>query len=440
MKVSLLHNVQHRELRSNFRDKYHSVWVDAPWNEVASAEQYARFYHTSIEEVLFAARAGFDAIALNEHHQNAFGGLANPNIIGAILAHATRDVPVAIFQLGSTLPTTAPPNRLAEEYAMLDLLSEGRLIAGMPVGSPMDVSLCYGVPPLEHRERYRESHDLIVKAWTSREPFAWNGKYFQLPCVNVWPRPLQKPYPPVWVPGTASPSTWDFCAEHDYGYMVLTAFSGRMGIQDSARLVRGFQERAASRGRDTNPFRSGLALLPIVGESMAQIERDYFRHVDYFFNGALHIAPQHLNPPGTLDYATLKRTADAVKADPRALNMFDFKGWTFKDFVDNGVIVAGTPKDVTDQVEELVKTYRCGHLMVCMQIGSTPRELALESMAGFAETVIPRVRPLFEDEGWTNHWWPERLRKPRTDAQAPQRSIVSDGSPNGRSETRGSRA
>jgi len=420
MKVSLLHNVQHRELPPDFRDKYHSVWVDPPWSEVASAEQYARFYHSSIEEILFAARAGFDAVALNEHHQNAFGGLPNPNIIGAILANATRDLPVAIFQLGSTLPTTAPPNRLAEEYAMLDLLSEGRLMAGMPVGTPMDVSLCYGVPPIEHRERYRESHDLIIKAWTAKQPFAWNGKYFQLPCVNVWPRPLQTPHPPVWVPGTGSTSTWDFAASFDYGYMVLTAFSGKMGIADSARLVRGFQERAASHGRDANPFRSGLALLPVVGESMAECERNFFRHVDYFFNGALHIAPQHLMPPGT---PVVWRDPAAVAAapkpavDPKSLNPFDFKGWKFKDYVDNGVIVAGSEKDVADQVEELVKKFRCGHLMVCMQIGSMPKELALDSIGRFAKTVIPRVRPLFEDEGWTNHWWPQRLRAPRTDVK-----------------------
>jgi alkanesulfonate monooxygenase SsuD/methylene tetrahydromethanopterin reductase-like flavin-dependent oxidoreductase (luciferase family) len=420
MKVSLLHNVQHRELQfRDFRAKHHSVWVDPPWNECASAEQYARFYHTSIEEILFAARQGFDAVALNEHHQNAFGGLPNPNIIGAILAHQTKNLPVAIFQLGSTLPTTAPPNRLAEEYAMIDLLSEGRLMAGMPVGTPMDVSLCYGVPPLEHRERYRESHDLIIKAWTSREPFAWNGKYFQLPCVNVWPRPLQTPHPPVWVPGTGSTSTWDFAASHDYGYMVLTAFSGKMGIADSARLVGGFQERAAAHGRDANPFRSGLALLPVVGESMAQCERDFFPHVDYFFNGALHIAPQHLMPPGT---PVVWRDPAAVAAAPKApvdrksLNPFDFAGWKFKDYVDNGVIVAGSEKDVADQIEDLVKKFRCGHLMVCMQIGSTPKELAMDSIGRFARSVIPRVRPLFEDEGWTNHWWPERLRGRRTDA------------------------
>ncbi len=116
--------------------------------------------------------------------------------------------------MGSTLPTTNPPTRVAEEYAMLDCISGGRLVAGIPLGSAMDANLCYGIPPIEQRERYREAHDLIIKAWTSREMFTWNGKYQKLPMVNIWPRPVQTPHPPVWVRasaacrrGTSPPST-----------------------------------------------------------------------------------------------------------------------------------------------------------------------------------------------------------------------------------------
>ena len=180
MKISILNNLQHRELPTDFTERYHSNWVDPPWHELASPEQYSRFYWSSIEEHVYAANKGFDAVALNEHHQDCFGGLPNPNVLAGALAHATRDLEVAIFQIGATLTTNVPPNRVAEEYAMLDLLSEGRLIAGMPVGTPMDALLAYWVRPLDQRGRYVEAHDLILKAWASTEPFIWNGKYFQL--------------------------------------------------------------------------------------------------------------------------------------------------------------------------------------------------------------------------------------------------------------------
>ena len=110
--------------------------------------------------------------------------------------------------MGAILPSTSPPTRIAEEYAMLDCISGGRLIAGMPIGSAMDVNLCYGITPVEQRERYAEAHDLILKAWRhDQETFAWNGKYFQLGLVNLWPRPIQQPAPPVWLPGAGSSST-----------------------------------------------------------------------------------------------------------------------------------------------------------------------------------------------------------------------------------------
>jgi len=418
MKFSLMHTMGHRELADDFDQKHHSIWVDPPWHECATSEHYASVYRDSIEEMVFAANKGFDGLALNEHHQNAFGGLPNPNLLAAILAYRTRDLDVALVQLGSTLPTTAPPNRIAEEYAMIDLLSGGRLVAGMPVGTPMDVTMCYGVPPLDHRARYVEAHDLILKAWTAKEPFIWNGKYFQLPCVNVWPQPMQKPRPPVWVPGTASPSTWDFCAVNDHLYMVLTAFSGQLGIQDCIRLLDGYWERVDARGRDRNPFRAGIAVIPVVGESMAQIERDYAKHIHYFFQGTTGIAPEHLNPPGEVDYKSLAaifRQIGRMDSSGGALAPRRFEGFTFKDYVDKNIVLAGTPESVAQQLEELTKRMNTGHLMVCMSFGSMPKELAKENLGAFAEGVIPRLRHLFEGEGWENHWWPERLRGPRRD-------------------------
>ena len=411
MKITVLNNVQHRELAPDFNERFHSNWVDPPWHEVASAEQYCRFYQASLEEHVYAARRGFDGVALNEHHQNSFGGLPNPNVFGGAVAQATRDYESAIVQMGSTLTTNVPPNRIAEEYAMLDLISEGRLIAGMPVGTPMDATLAYGIRPLDQRARYVEAHDLIMKAWAATEPFAWNGKYFQLPCVNVWPRPLQEPHPPVWVPGVASGSTWEMCAANDYGYLVLTAFSGKLGISDSLRLVKGYWERVEAHGRDRNPFRAGIALFPLVGESMAQIERDYLEHLRYFFRGATHTAGQFLNPPGCQSYESLLAMFQAVG---RADLTGGFEDWSFKDFVDNGVVLAGTPAEVGDQIEAVMVEANAGHLMTVFQIGSMPKELTFQSIDAFSE-LLPRLRPMWEDE-WENHWWPQRLRAPRTEA------------------------
>ena len=80
---------------------------------------------------------------------------------------------------------------------------------------------------MEHRERYREAFELVLKAWQAKEIFAWNGKYFQLGQVNLWPRPVQEPHPPVWVPGSGSISTFDFAAEHNVCYCFLSYAGAR---------------------------------------------------------------------------------------------------------------------------------------------------------------------------------------------------------------------
>ena len=90
---------------------------------------------------------------------------------------------------GNSIALYNPPVRVAEEFAMLDCISGGRLVAGFPVGTPMDTVYCYGQNPATLREKYHEAHDLIMRAWTEPEPFAFDGDYTQLRYVNIWPRP-----------------------------------------------------------------------------------------------------------------------------------------------------------------------------------------------------------------------------------------------------------
>ena len=189
MKISMFHLMPHRELPADFEQKYKSVWVDPPFPELADASRVGQYYNWTLDELTYAAQAGLDGICVNEHHQNAYGFMPGPNLMGSALARATNGLDVGIVQMGATLPTTNPPIRIAEEYAMIDCISGGRLIAGMPLGSPMDANMVYGIPPIEQRDRYYEAHDLIIKAWTEPEMFAWNGKYQKLGMVNLWPRP-----------------------------------------------------------------------------------------------------------------------------------------------------------------------------------------------------------------------------------------------------------
>jgi alkanesulfonate monooxygenase SsuD/methylene tetrahydromethanopterin reductase-like flavin-dependent oxidoreductase (luciferase family) len=405
VKVTMFHLMSHRELPDDFHKRYHSVWVDPPWAELASGEQYHDYYWWSLEEAIYAMDAGMDGICVNEHHQNAYGGVPAPNMMGGILAYASRDKDVALVQMGSTLPTSIPPVRVAEEYAMVDVLSGGRLVAGMPIGTPMDVSLCYGIVPVEQRERYYEAHDLIIKAWTEPEMFAWNGKHYQLPMVNLWPRPIQQPHPPIWVPGISSVSTWEFVARHDHAYCILSAFAGSQGINGAKRIADGFWTYMESQGHEVNPFRLGMALPVAVGETEAEAEELYGRHIQYFFGNNVHIAPEFFAIPGHHDYKSLQHMVAQFGSMRLAESLAE---WSYGQFVDRQVLIGGTPDSVAEQLRSLATEMNIGHFMVLLQYGSMPVEVTKRNIDLFCGQVLPRLRDLFEGEH-ENRWWPQRL-------------------------------
>ena len=409
MKISMFHLMPHRELPADFEKRYHSVWVDPPWWELADAKRVGQYYNWTLDELIHAAEAGLDGICVNEHHQNAYGFMPGPNLMGSVLARATNGMDVGIVQMGATLPTTIPPIRVAEEYAMLDCISGGRMIAGMPLGSSMDVNLCYGIPPIEQRDRYYEAHDLIMKAWTTDEIFPWNGRYYQLPMVNLWPRPIQEPHPPVWVPGSGSRSTWDFATRNNHCYCYLSYFGSGIG----KRIMDGFWEFVDSRNLDNNPYRAGFLQLVAVSESDAQAEKDYYEHIRYFYDKTQYIAPEFMMAPGHVDYRSMEYTFRRGFREQIGGVLSDMKNWSFKDFVDHRLVISGGPETVTDMLREAIEDLHCGNLMVLLHIGSMPHELTLKNIDIFAKEVQPHLQNMWDDDQWVNHWWPSGIRDKR---------------------------
>ena len=404
MKISMFHLMPHRELPADFEKRYSSVWVTPPWSELADPARVGQYYNWSLDELEFGAKMGFDGVCVNEHHQNAYGFMPSPNIMASALARNTKDT--AIVVMGSTLPTN-PPQRVAEEYAMLDGISGGRLVAGMPLGSSCDVNWCYGIPPMEQRERFREAHDLIIEAWTRKDVFSFNGKYNQLRYVNTWPKPIQQPHPPVWVPGTGSKSTVDWVAERDYCYCFLSYF----GSKFAKKNVDKYWERLDELGKDKNPYRLGFLQLVLVAETDAKAEEQYFEHVKYFYEKSLHTPLHFFMAPGHVDHSSLVKATRAGGYGIPADLATKRKDWKFQDYIDNRFIVAGSPESVRHQLEDVIKDLNCGNLMALMHLGSMPHELTKKNIQLFGEEVLPKVRNIWDDQGWENHWWPQGAKR-----------------------------
>ncbi len=135
MKISMFHLMPYRDLPDGFEQKL-PLGVGRP-----AVRRAGRFAEGRAVLQLDARRAdsrgrkGIDGICVNEHHQNAYGFMPNPDLMGSILARATNGTDVAVVQMGATLPTSNPPIRVAEEYSMIDCISGGRMVAGMPLGT-----------------------------------------------------------------------------------------------------------------------------------------------------------------------------------------------------------------------------------------------------------------------------------------------------------------
>jgi alkanesulfonate monooxygenase SsuD/methylene tetrahydromethanopterin reductase-like flavin-dependent oxidoreductase (luciferase family) len=409
MKTIFFHMQGYRDLPDDFHKKYESVWVTLPSDELCDPRMVQKYLNWNIDELELADELGFDGLGVNEHHQNAYGFPVAPNLIASILARRKSDAAIVI--LGNTIPLYNPPLRVAEEYALIDCLSGGRLVAGLPVGSPPDTVGNYGLPPSQVRERYYEAWRLIVEAWTRKGPFPFNGRFTKLRYVNPWPKPIQKPHPPIWLAGGGSVETWKFAAENDYTYSYLS-FSG---LKQAKSMMQGYWDQVEAHGLDDNPFRAGFAQLVVVADTDAEAEKLYLPHLRNFYSKSLHVPSYIQAPPGFLSKTSIEFSLNqGVQRGQGRKLLGDPATASWKDLTETyGMVVGGSPETVAQQLEEGVRDLRIGHLMAILQIQSMDNELTRYNMRLFADKVLPRLRGLWEREGYQDHWWPSGATRNR---------------------------
>ena len=407
MKLMWFHLMPYTELPDDFRDKHPSVWVDIH-SALFDPRRAHHMYNDFMDELEFAAECGFDAVCVNEHHSNGYGLMPSPNLIASALARRTTDT--ALCVMGNSLALYNPPTRVAEEFAMIDVISGGRLIAGFPVGTPMDTCFAYGQNPSMLRDRYYEAHDLVLRAWTEQDTFAWNGRFNQQRYVNIWPRPVQKPHPPIWIPGGGSIETWRWCAEMDHVYAYLSYF----GYQAGQATMDGFWAEMDRLGKDRNPYRAGFLQFVGVAESREEAYRLYREPAEYFYGRCLHVDPRFANAPGYTSEATQRAGVVGQVAQVARMRRFDTLARDMDAIVEKGYVIIGSPDEVAAQLKEVAVNLNVGHLMLLMQFGNMGKDLAKYNTKLFAEKVMPQLTDVFAE--WEDRWWPQPIRR---EARAP---------------------
>ncbi|HEV7994776.1 MAG TPA: LLM class flavin-dependent oxidoreductase, partial [Stellaceae bacterium] len=247
------------------------------------------------------------------------------------------------------------------------------------------------------------------------DTFAFNGRFNQQRYVNIWPRPVQKPHPPIWIPGGGSVETWQWCAQMDYVYAYLSYF----GFKDGRATIQGFWDEMARLGKDRNPYRAGFLQFVGVAENRAEAMRLYKEPAEYFYGRCLRVDPRWAMPPGYITEATQRAgvvgqigRAASLDARQKARATTDIA-----DIVDRGYVIVGSPDEVVEQLTEVATELNVGHLMLLLQFGSMGKELAAYNTKLFAERVMPRLKGLFPE--WEDRWWPQPMARAERAPVAP---------------------
>src|SRR5438034_8387895 len=219
-----------------------------------------RNYCEHLDAWVLMEELGFDGIGFNEHHTSPYGLMTSPNLVAAAASQRTHRLKLLIY--GNLLPIHNPL-RLAEELSMLDCLTNGRLISGFARGIPREYQV-HNVPLAESRARFEEAFEIVTRAWTE-DVFSYQGKFWSYKDVAIWPRPVQRPYPEIWIPIVGSKESIEFAGRHD---IPITPGLGGGGLRND--IIRYYARCLAAAGHRLTPNHLSLGIHAYVADSKAQ--------------------------------------------------------------------------------------------------------------------------------------------------------------------------
>ncbi|GGL79619.1 LLM class flavin-dependent oxidoreductase [Wenxinia marina] len=378
MKFYFMHLMPYADLDLAYDEHHDSAWVTLP-NTYYDPKKGHALYNRYLDELEYAEKLGFDGICVNEHHSNAYGLMPIPGVMAGALARATKRVKIAV--LGRALPLVNNPLTIAEEFAMIDNITGGRLIAGMVRGIGAEYH-SWGVNPAFSHERFHEAHDLIVQAWTEPGPTRFEGKHYRFDYVNVWPRVYQDdPHPPIWVPSQGSTETIEWAAHPSRRYTYLQTFSS---VSTVAKYMNQYRETARRNGWEATDDKLGWSLPVYVADTDEQARQEAKPHIEAFLQKLLRMPMEMLLPPG---YTSVKSMVGAMKAKAAQSTK-----QTIDSVIADGKFICGSPQTVRDRLLECHREIGFGHLLTMLQFGTLPADLTRKNMETFAAHVMPALR------------------------------------------------
>jgi alkanesulfonate monooxygenase SsuD/methylene tetrahydromethanopterin reductase-like flavin-dependent oxidoreductase (luciferase family) len=331
-------------------------------------------------------RLGYDGVGFNEHHTSPYGLMNSPNLMAAAAAQRTRRLKLLIY--GNLLPLHEPL-RLAEELAMIDCLCNGRLISGFARGIPREYQV-HNVPMSVSRERFEEAYDIILGAWAD-DVFSFAGKYWSYKDVALWPRPVQQPGPPVWMPIVGSRESIEFAARKN---IPITPGLAPGGLRED--IIRHYAKVQARHGRSVTPDHLSIGVSAYVADSKAQAVKEnapyhlYFNRTLFSHGNFTETAIQREHgyvSANSTDYVRQENLRQAAHARE------DFRNMTMADVEQRAEHMPwGQADEVADRLIAEADKTGANTLLVSLNRGAMPHDMFLEQIRRFGREVMPRLQ------------------------------------------------
>ncbi len=381
MQVMMFHLMPYQGLPDAVVDGAKSNWVTLSNSEYDPAKGHA-LYNRYLDELELCDELGFDGVMVNEHHQTPYCLMPSPIVTASCLARRTKHAKIAI--MGSAFCLREHPLTLAEEHAMIDTITGGRLISGFVRGIGAEYTN-FGVNPALSHERYAEAHDLVVQAWTRPGPFAFEGKHYHYEYVNPWPRPFQQPHPPIWVPSQGSSETIEFAAHPDRKYVYMQNFNPWSA---AVRYLNEYRAVARERyGYDASSRQLAWAAPVYVAATDQQAMDEARGPIEFLFNKALRMPPGMFFPPGYTSIDSMKRVMAGKSSIMGAAR-------TAENLDAQGVCIFGSPETVLRRIREAHRQLGFGSFTALLQFGTLSAELTERNIRMFAREVLPGLHEL----------------------------------------------
>jgi alkanesulfonate monooxygenase SsuD/methylene tetrahydromethanopterin reductase-like flavin-dependent oxidoreductase (luciferase family) len=335
---------------------------------------WTQHYRSFVEEVQYAEQLGYDIYWLSEHHGSGYGTIPTTSVVAATLLAATTRIRVGAAVVN--LPFTNPV-RVAEEWAYLDAVSNGRVEVGFGRGySPGEFALM-GAEPAISRAVFEECLDIVLGVWRKGK-IGHSGQRYNFPETEIYPHCVQRPHPPAYI-AALSPETFELVGRYGLNVLTAPALMGMEGLKEAIGAAA--KHLITEAGRTPESIDFPMQLMTHIAPTREEAYAAARGPLNWYFERVLSKVPGGKGnaAKGYEFYQKIAENTPAGEVSIDALN-------------ETGVALIGTPEDALARISGLRDSIGVRQMMLWMNIGGMEQPLIRRSMKLFSDAVMPALR------------------------------------------------